>query len=105
MRRTTLREARRTTGCICYYPLFYFNQFGDLEQALLHQDNIYNADDWHSVLEPVVARYCNEYIRQFFRGEAALANADLYSFLEEENYLYAIVYPLTKTYSAPLSIC
>jgi len=31
--------------------------FGDLEPALPREGNVHSADDWHSVLEPVVARY------------------------------------------------
>jgi len=31
-------------------------------------------DDWHSVLEPVVARYGDANIRRFFRGDAGFAN-------------------------------
>ncbi len=43
--------------CTCYHPLFCFNQDGDLERALLRNGNVASADDWRSVLEPVVARY------------------------------------------------
>ena len=42
--------------CTCYHPLFCFNQDGDLERALLRYGNVASADDWRSVLEPVVAR-------------------------------------------------
>jgi hypothetical protein len=80
-------------GCTCYHPLFCFNQFGDLERALLREGNVHSADDWHSVLEPVVARYRDADIRRFFRGDAAFANPDIYTFLEEEDYLYAIRLP------------
>ena len=44
-------------GCTCYHPLFVFNQFGDLERCALRPGNVHSADDWRSVLEPVVARY------------------------------------------------
>ena len=54
---------------------------------------VHSADDWHSVLEPVVARYRVANIRRFFRGHAAFANPDIYAFLEEEDYLYAIRVP------------
>ena len=43
-------------GCTCYHPLFCFNQFGDLERANLRKGNVHSADDWLSVLQPVVAR-------------------------------------------------
>ena len=44
-------------GCECYHPLFCFNQFGDVERALLRNGNVASADDWRSVLMPVIARY------------------------------------------------
>jgi hypothetical protein len=33
-------------GCNCYHPLFCFNQYGDLERALLREGNVHSADDW-----------------------------------------------------------
>jgi len=80
-------------GCTCYLALFCFNQFGDLERAMLRNGNVHSADDWRSVLEPVVARYRDRDIRRFFRGDAAFACPELYSFLEEEGYLYAMRLP------------
>jgi hypothetical protein len=76
--------------CECYHPLFCFNQFGDLERALLRNGNVASADDWRSVLEPVIARYRDLDIRKFFRGDAAFAIPELYERLEAEGYLYAI---------------
>ena len=73
--------------------VFCFNQFGGLERALLREGNVHSADDWQSVLEPVVVRYRDANIRRFFRGDAAFANPDIYTFLEEEDYLYAIRFP------------
>jgi Transposase DDE domain group 1 len=43
-------------GCTCYHPLFVFNQFGDLERCRLRPGNVHSAEDWHLVLEPVIAR-------------------------------------------------
>ena len=77
-------------GCTCYHPLFCFNQFGDLERGNLRKGNVHSADDWLSVLQPVVARYRERPLKRFFRGDAAFANPDLYSYLEEENFSYAI---------------
>ena len=31
--------------CTCYHPLFCFNQFGDMERALLRNGNVHSADD------------------------------------------------------------
>ena len=76
--------------CTCYHPAFCFNQHGDLECALLRNGNVHSADDWRSVLEPVVARYRAMMIKKFFRGDSAFAIPELYTFLEVEHYLYAI---------------
>jgi hypothetical protein len=43
-------------ACMCYPPLFVFNQFGDLERCSLRPGNVHSADSWRDVLEPVVAR-------------------------------------------------
>jgi hypothetical protein len=80
-------------GCECYHPLFCFNQFGDLEQAMLREGNVASADDWRSVLEPIVDRYRDLSIRRFFRGDAAFAKPVVYEYLEAEGYLYAIRLP------------
>ena len=32
--------------CVCYHPLFLFNQFGDCEAAKLRSGNVHSADDW-----------------------------------------------------------
>jgi hypothetical protein len=77
-------------GCRCYHPLFCFNQFGDLERAMLRNGNVHSADDWRALLEPVVARYRGQDIRRFFRGDAAFGQPEIYQYLEEEGYLYAI---------------
>jgi len=77
--------------CTCYHPLFCFNQFGDLERTLLRNGNVHSADNWRVVLEPIVARYRGDRIRnRYFRGDAAFASPDIYEFLEDEEYGYAI---------------
>ena len=77
-------------GYTCYHPLFVFNQFGDMERALLRNGNVYSSDDWKSVLEPIIERYRDKDIIRYFRGDAAFANPDIYRLLETENYFYAI---------------
>jgi len=47
----------RHFGCECYHSLFIFNQDGDVEWAKLRLGNVASANDWRSVLEPVIARY------------------------------------------------
>ncbi len=76
--------------CLCYHPLFLFNQFGDLERVLLRRGNHASAKFWRRVLLPVIARYRHLDIPKFFRGDAAFANPALYRVLEEEGYRYAI---------------
>ena len=83
-------------GCTCYHPLFCFNQFGDLERALLRNGNVASADDCLSVLDPVIARYRHLDIRRFFRGDAAFARPELYEYLEPEGYHYAIRLPANQ---------
>jgi hypothetical protein len=77
-------------GYTCYHPLFVFNQFGDLERALLRNGNVYSSDDWKSVLEPIIERYKNKAITRYFRGDAAFANPDIYRLLEAQDYFYVI---------------
>jgi len=80
-------------GCECYHPIFCFNHFGDVEHALLRKGNVHSAEDWPSVLEPVVTKYRSKNIRHLFRGDAAFANPAIYEYLEAEDYLYAIRLP------------
>ena len=80
-------------GCTCYHPLFLFNQFGDVERCSLRPGNVHSADDWESVLKPVVVRYKGRNPRRYFRGDAAFALPDLYEYLEAEGFLYAIRIP------------
>ena len=80
-------------GCTYYHPLFVFNQFGDLARSLLRPGNVHSADGWRDVLEPVVERYRERDLRRYFRGDAAFASPDIYEFLEDEGFLYAIRLP------------
>ena len=76
-------------GYTCYHPLFCFNQFGDLERALLRNGNVYSSEVWESVLKPVVERYSVYDLLKFFRGDTAFALPGLYIYLEAEKYFYA----------------
>ena len=76
--------------CNCYHPLFLFNQFGDLERAMLRRGNHASAKFWRRVLLPVIKRYRYLNIPKFFRGDAAFANPALYRWLEKEGYRYVI---------------
>ena len=71
------QEGTAYTGhleCTCYHPLFLFSQHGDLVRVLLRNGNVNSADDWHFVLEQVIARYRKEIFPGFFRADAAFAN-------------------------------
>jgi hypothetical protein len=59
--------------------LFCFIEFGALERALPREGDVHSACDWHSVLKPVVARFRDEDIRSFFRGDAVFGNPDTYT--------------------------
>ena len=37
-------------ACTCYHPLFIFNQFGELERAMLQRGNQHSAKFWRRVL-------------------------------------------------------
>ena len=76
--------------CLCYHPLFLFNQFGDLESVMLRRGNNASAKYWRRVLLPVIERYRHLSIPKFFRGDAAFAIPELYGFLEAEKFWYAI---------------
>jgi len=80
-------------GCTCYHPLFCFNQFGDCEGAMLRPGNVHSADRWKELLEPIVKRYEDKKVRKYFRGDAAFAKPEIYEYLENHGYLYAIRLP------------
>ena len=81
-------------GCTCYHPLFCFNQFGDCEGSLLRPGNVHSADRWKE--EPIVARYEKKTVRKYFRGDAAFAKPEIYEYLEEKGFLYAIRLPANQ---------
>ena len=90
-------------GCTCYHPLFLFNQFGDLERCALRPGNVHSADDWESVLKPVVVRYKGQKVRLYFRGDAAFASPEMYEYLEAEGFLYAIRLPRNQVLHESIS--
>ena len=48
------------------------------------------------VLKPVVARYRGKVSRIYFRGDAGLANPEVYEFHEAERIKYAIRLPASR---------
>ena len=89
-------------GCTCYHPLFCFNQFGDCEGSLLRPGNVHSADRWKELLEPIVARYERKTVRKYFRGDAAFAKPEIYEYLEEKGFLYAIRLPANQVLQAEI---
>ena len=89
-------------GCTCYHPLFCFNQFGDCEGSMLRPGNVHGADGWKELLEPIVARCENKEVRKYFRGDAAFAKPDIYEYLEEKDFLYAIRLPANQVLQAEI---
>jgi hypothetical protein len=86
--------------CTCYHPLFVFNQFGDLERCLLRRGNVHSADDWRSVLVPVIERYRGRDLALYFRADAAFAKPEVYELLEAEGIGYAIRLPANAVLQA-----
>ena len=82
--------------CVCYHPLFLFNQFGDCEGAKLRSGNVHSADDWQEVLDPVVERYFTAAVRLLFRADAAFAKPEIYEYLETRQIDYAIRLPANE---------
>ncbi len=76
--------------CVCYHPLFCFNQFGDCEGAVLRPGNVHSADGWQEFIEPIVERYLKAAVRLLFRADAAFAKPEIYEYLERRGIGYAI---------------
>src|SRR6516165_982305 len=76
--------------CLCYHPLFVFNQFGDLERVMLRRGNHPSAKFWRRLLLPVIERYRDRGIPKYFRGDSAFALPRLLRLLEWEGFRYAI---------------
>jgi Transposase DDE domain group 1 len=83
-------------ACMCYHPLFIFNQFGDVERCALRPGNVHSADGWRAMLEPVITRYRGVVKHLYFRGDAAFANPEIYELLEAEGASYAIRLPANQ---------
>ncbi len=83
-------------ACVCYHPLFCFNQYGDCEGAMLSPGHAHSAHDWKELLEPVVARYRESGLRTYLRADAAFASPEMYQYLEQEGFFYAIRLPANQ---------
>ncbi|MAE32456.1 MAG: IS1380 family transposase [Verrucomicrobiales bacterium] len=90
-------------GCVCYHPIFVFNQFGDCEGAMLRPGNVHSAHDWREGLEPILARYEWTGVRRYFRADAAFAKPEVYEYLEERRVLYAIRLPSNEVLQSEIA--
>jgi hypothetical protein len=75
-------------GCKCYHPLFCFNQFGDLEAAMLRNGNVHSATNWKQLVAPAVEKYKDEGLDIFLRVDSAFAGPELYEYAEENEAKY-----------------
>jgi hypothetical protein len=82
--------------CVCYHPLFCFNQFGDCEGAVLRPGNVHSADGWKEFMNPIVERYLREAVRLLFRADAAFAKPEIYEYLESNGIGYAVRLPANE---------
>jgi len=92
-------------GSVCYHPLFCFNQFGDCEGAVLREGNVSSAEDWRELLDPIVQRYADSGLRKQFRGDAGFARPEIYEYLEEHGFLYAIRLPSNAVLEREIEPC
>jgi len=93
------QEGARYNGhfeCVCFHPIFCFNQYGDCEGAMLREGNVSSADRWLELLAPIVERYRGSGLRMLFRGDAGFARPEIYEYLEGEGYEYAIRLPANQ---------
>ena len=90
-------------GCMCYHPLFCFNQFGDCEGAVLRPGNVHSADGWKEFINPIVERYLKLAVRLLFRADAAFAKPEIYEYLETRHIGYAIRLPANEVLQKEIS--
>lgn len=80
------RRPQTTNGhfaCMCYHPLFVFNEFGDLERCTLRSGNVHSPDGWRDVRGGALPAQDEA---PLLRGIAAFANPLIYEFLEAEGF-------------------
>lgn len=82
--------------CVCYHPLFVFNQHGNCLAATLRPGNVHSADGWEDVLLPVIDRYQARKQTIVVRAGAAFALPALYEALERRDVAYAIRLPANQ---------
>src|SRR5690349_7368798 len=89
--------ARRTIS----YAVFCLKK-KNVKRCALRPGNVHSADAWQVVLEPGVARYRDTVKRLDCRGDAAVANPEIYDFLEAEGIGYTIRLPANSIWQSNL---
>ena len=82
--------------CVCYHPLFLFNQFGDCKGAKLRSGNVHSADDWQEVLDPVVERILQQQSGCCFALTPPSPSRRYTRYLETRQIDYAIRLPANE---------
>ena len=67
--------------------------------------NVSSAEGWRELLDPIVARYATSRLRKQFRGDAGFARPEIYEYLEEHEFLYAIRLPSNAVLERELAAC
>jgi hypothetical protein len=57
---------------------------------------VHSAHDWKELLESVVVRYRDGGLRKYLRADAAFASPEVYQYLEQDGFLYAIRLPANQ---------
>ena len=57
---------------------------------MLRPGNVHSVHGWRQVLAPIAARYERTGMRRYFRAGAAFAQPEVYEYLEEHGFLYAM---------------
>jgi hypothetical protein len=86
------QEGSAYNGHLCYHPLFCFDQYGDLERALLRHENVHSADDWRSALEPVVNDTGTSHLNVSFVGMRRSPILRFMSFLKKNVFIMQSVF-------------
>ncbi len=81
---------------VCYHPLFLFNRQGDCLAAKLRPGNVRSAEGWEELLLPEIERQHQSRKEVAFRGDAALAEPEIYQALEERGVKYAVRLPANE---------
>jgi len=86
-------RVRGHSGSVCYHRLFCFNQLEDCEGALLREGHVSSAANWKELREPMVQRYADCGLRKQLRGDAGFARPQIYDYLKDHGFVYAIRLP------------